>query len=89
MNANDTIARLVVYGVEQPPGNYTNSESWLQGSGTLSVVIDAASDQPVAPLVHDVIPEAVVVPLVANQGFAKNANDLWVKIRRIGKRALL
>lgn len=38
------------------------------------VVIDAASDIPVAPRVHDVIPEAVVVPLVANQGFAKNAN---------------
>jgi alpha-galactosidase len=38
MNADDTIAALFVYGVEQPPGNYTNSESWLQGSGTLRVV---------------------------------------------------
>jgi alpha-galactosidase len=38
MNADDTIAGLFVYGVEQPPGDYTSSESWLQGSGTLSVV---------------------------------------------------
>ncbi len=38
------------------------------------VVIDAASDIAVAPRVHAVIPEAMVIPLVANQGFAKNAN---------------
>ncbi|MHC4745240.1 MAG: hypothetical protein ACYS8Z_25275, partial [Planctomycetota bacterium] len=38
MNADDTIAGLFVYGIEQPPGNYTSSESWLQGSGTLRVV---------------------------------------------------
>lgn len=38
------------------------------------VVIDAASDIAVAPRVHEVIPEAMVIPLVANQGFAKNAN---------------
>ena len=40
------------------------------------VVVDAASDEPVAPRVHTVIPEATVVPLVANQGFAKNANTI-------------
>ncbi|MEM7095593.1 MAG: glycosyltransferase family 2 protein [Actinomycetota bacterium] len=38
------------------------------------VVIDAASDTPVAPRVHEAIPEAMVIPLLANQGFAKNAN---------------
>ncbi len=38
------------------------------------VVIDAASDIAVTPRVHDVLPEATIVPLVANQGFAKNAN---------------
>lgn len=37
-------------------------------------VVDAASDIEVAPRVHAVIPEAAVIPLVANQGFAKNAN---------------
>ena len=37
-------------------------------------VVDAASDIEVAPRVHAVIPEASVIPLVANQGFAKNAN---------------
>ena len=40
------------------------------------VVVDAASEQPVAPLVHAVIAEATVVPLLANQGFAKNANTI-------------
>ena len=40
------------------------------------VVVDAASEQAVAPRVHDVIPEATVVPLLANQGFAKNANTI-------------
>lgn len=40
------------------------------------VVVDAASEEPVAPRVHDVIPEATVVPLIANQGFAKNANTI-------------
>jgi len=40
------------------------------------VVVDAASDIPVAPRVHAVLPEATVIPLVANQGFAKNANTL-------------
>jgi len=40
------------------------------------VVIDAASEELVAGRVHDVIPEATVVPLLANQGFAKNANTI-------------
>ena len=40
------------------------------------VVVDAASEQAVAPLVHAVIAEATVVPLLANQGFAKNANTI-------------
>jgi len=40
------------------------------------VVVDAASDESVAPRVHVVIPEATVVPLLANQGFAKNANTI-------------
>jgi len=38
------------------------------------VVIDAASDDSVAPEVHEILPEATVLPLVLNQGFAKNAN---------------
>lgn len=38
------------------------------------VVIDAASTDSVAPEVHEILPEATVLPLVANQGFAKNAN---------------
>jgi len=40
------------------------------------VVVDAASEVPVAPRVHAIIPEATVVPLIANQGFAKNANTI-------------
>lgn len=40
------------------------------------VIIDAASTTPVAPRVHSIIPEATVVPLIANQGFAKNANTI-------------
>ena len=40
------------------------------------VVVDAASGEAVAPRVHAVIPEATVVPLLANQGFAKNANTI-------------
>ena len=40
------------------------------------VVVDAASKESVAPRVHSVIPEATVVPLLANQGFAKNANTI-------------
>jgi hypothetical protein len=39
MNANDTVARLFVNGVEMPPGNHTGgSQPWIGGSGTLSVV---------------------------------------------------
>ena len=39
MNANDTVARLFVNGVEMPPGNYTGgSQPWIGGTGTLSVV---------------------------------------------------
>ncbi|MFP8871145.1 MAG: hypothetical protein VCB43_06825 [Myxococcota bacterium] len=37
MNANDTIAGLVVWGVQQPTGTYTNTEPWLDGPGTLTV----------------------------------------------------
>lgn len=40
------------------------------------VVVDAASEEAVAPRVQAVIPEATVVPLLANQGFAKNANAI-------------
>jgi len=40
------------------------------------VVVDAASQDPVAEQVHAVIPEATVVPLLANQGYAKNANTI-------------
>jgi len=40
------------------------------------IVVDAASDIAVAPRVHHVIPEATIVPLIANQGFAKNANTI-------------
>ena len=44
MNADDTIAALFVYGVQLPEGIYTNSESWLSGSGTLTV------SNPVGPI---------------------------------------
>ncbi len=40
------------------------------------VVIDPASDIAVAPRVHKVLPEATIVPLVTNQGFAKTANTM-------------
>ena len=40
------------------------------------VIVDAASEEPVAARVHEIIPEATVVPLLANQGFAKNANTI-------------
>jgi GT2 family glycosyltransferase len=40
------------------------------------VVVDAASAEPVAARVHAVMAEATVVPLLANQGFAKNANTI-------------
>lgn len=40
------------------------------------VIVDAASAEPVAERVHAIIPEATVVPLLANQGFAKNANTI-------------
>jgi len=40
------------------------------------VVVDAASAEPIAPRVHAIIPEATVVPLLANQGFPKNANTI-------------
>lgn len=40
------------------------------------MIVDAASDEPIADRVHTKIPEATVVPLVANQGFAKNANTV-------------
>lgn len=39
MNADDTVGRLIVDEVEQPPGDYTDaSGSWISGPGTLSVV---------------------------------------------------
>jgi hypothetical protein len=38
LNADDTIAALYVYGVQQPAGIYTNSETWISGSGTLTVL---------------------------------------------------
>jgi hypothetical protein len=38
MNANDTITRLIVDGVEQKPGTYAGgSASWIGGSGVLTV----------------------------------------------------
>jgi hypothetical protein len=37
MNADDSIAALHVYGVQQPEGTYTSSEAWLSGTGTLTV----------------------------------------------------
>ncbi len=37
MNADDTIAALYIDDVQQPLGDYTNSESGLSGSGTLTV----------------------------------------------------
>ncbi len=45
LNADDTIAALYVYGVQQPEGTYTNSETWISGSGTLTVA------NPVGPIV--------------------------------------
>jgi hypothetical protein len=44
LNADDTIAALYVYGVQQPEGAYTNSETWISGSGTLTVA------NPVGPI---------------------------------------
>ncbi|MCH7224686.1 Ig-like domain-containing protein [Haloferula sp. A504] len=41
MNADDTIAELHIDGVQQPAGNYDSSESWLSGSGTLTVLNSA------------------------------------------------
>ena len=41
MNADDSIAALYLYGVPQPEGTYTNSEPWLQGPGTLTVISPA------------------------------------------------
>lgn len=37
MNANETVGRLFVYGVQYPDGTYDASEPWLTGSGTLTV----------------------------------------------------
>jgi hypothetical protein len=44
LNANDTIAALYVYGVAQPEGTYTSTETWISGSGTLTVA------NPVGPI---------------------------------------
>lgn len=41
MNANDTIGKLYVYGVQQPEGVYTSAEAWLSGAGTLTVQASA------------------------------------------------
>ncbi|HIG86354.1 MAG TPA: hypothetical protein EYQ25_04855 [Planctomycetes bacterium] len=41
LNADDTIAALYVYGVQQPAGAYTNSEAWISGNGTLTVASSA------------------------------------------------
>ena len=43
MNASDTIAGLVVWGVPQAPGSYTNTEPWLTGPGTLTVQPDSGT----------------------------------------------
>ena len=37
MNANETVGRLFVYGVQYPDGTYDATEPWLTGSGTLTV----------------------------------------------------
>jgi hypothetical protein len=44
LNADDTIAALYVYGVQQPEGAYTSKETWISGSGTLTVA------NPVGPI---------------------------------------
>jgi autotransporter-associated beta strand protein len=48
MNANDTVAKLFIAGVQQPNGTYstaTNADAWMNGSATLTV--GPASAQPV------------------------------------------
>ena len=39
MNVNATIGGLSVGGVEQSPGTYTSSSPWLDGTGTLTVLL--------------------------------------------------
>lgn len=44
MNQSATIGGLVIDGVAQPPGVYTNSQPWLTGPGTLTVLLISPLD---------------------------------------------
>ena len=46
MNASDTISNLWMNGYQRQSGTYDNSESWLDGSGTLTVLADANDGVP-------------------------------------------
>jgi hypothetical protein len=38
LDSNETVHQLWVDGVQQPAGTYTNTQSWLSGSGVLTVI---------------------------------------------------
>jgi hypothetical protein len=66
LNANDTVNMLVKDGTTFPAGNYTSSRSWIQGSGTLTVLTPSDTTPPLlSSFTDDVsggpIPEATVL----------------------------
>jgi hypothetical protein len=78
MNANDTVARLFVDGVEMPPGNYTGgSQTWIGGTGTLSVVPITPNNP--APAFGAIVPggdvELTWTNLAPNTG-----SEVWVDV---------
>jgi len=79
MNANDTVAQLMVHGVTMAPGDYTAaSGDWITGPGTLSVV-PVTPDNPI-PAFGKVVPAGDVTltwtNLAPNPG-SRMYVDVW------------
>ena len=73
MNADDTIAELHLDGVQQPAGVYDNSETWLSGSGTLTVLNSPGQGNEILLIATDPVDDVtgVYVPSLLTASFNK------------------
>jgi hypothetical protein len=53
MNADDTVNKLYIDGIQQISGAYTSSESWISGTGTLTVLTDPPPVPPILLSIGD------------------------------------
>jgi len=65
MNADDTVNKLFIDGLQQLSGNYTNAESWIDGSGTLTVLTDPP---PIPPNLTSIVDDIEGEPIWEDYG---------------------